>query len=132
MCFTLAALLLPAVRGVHLDWNYDALYSLKSTYQAPIGTAMVERHWPIGEIAPIDILVVADRSWPIEAWKSACDKITAAILAVADVDNVRALTMPLGVHAPPRKMRRCCCWRTIRLIRNSSAPTNARCGCRRF
>jgi RND superfamily putative drug exporter len=100
MCLTLAALLLPAVRGVHLDWNYDALYSLKSTYQAPIGTAMVERHWPTGEIAPIDVLVVTDRSCPIETWKSACDKITAAILGVADVDNVRALTMPLGVHAP--------------------------------
>ena len=93
---------------------------------------MVERHWPIGEIAPVDILVVADRSWPIETWKSGCDKITAAILAVADVDNVRALTMPLGVHAPAAENAAMLLLANDQINSEFVSADSARCGCRRF
>ncbi len=95
----LAALLLPAVRGLHVEWNYDSLFSLKSTYPARRGTEMIERHWPTGEIAPVTVLAVADQPQSAEAWLAASARMLAGIRAVANVDNVRALSLPLGVHA---------------------------------
>jgi len=98
MGVTLAALLLPAVRGLHVEWNYDSLFSLKSTYPARRGTEMIERHWPTGEIAPVTVLAVADQPQSAEAWLAASAQMLADIRAVANVDNVRALALPLGVH----------------------------------
>ncbi len=101
MGLTLAALLLPALRGSWIDWNYDALYSLKPNYPARKGTEMVERHWPAGETAPVNVLAVADQPQSPVSWQRVCNAMTAKILAIPDVGNVRALTLPLGAHVDP-------------------------------
>ena len=101
MGFTLAALLLPALRGLHVEWNYDSLFSLKSTYPARRGTEMIERHWPTGEIAPVTVLAVADKPQNAESWLAASAQMLGEIRNVANVDNVRGLSMPLGVHVDP-------------------------------
>jgi putative drug exporter of the RND superfamily len=101
MGVTLAALVLPALRGMHVEWNYDSLFSLKSTYPARKGTEMIERHWPTGEIAPVTVLAVADKAQSTESWLAAAGKMVEEVRAVANVDNVRALSMPLGVHVDP-------------------------------
>ena len=101
MTLTLIALALPAVRGSQTYWNYGSLFSLKSGYQARDGTEMVERHWPTGEIAPITVLAVADQPQTDAAWLAASARMLHAIAANPDVDNVRAYSQPLGIHAPP-------------------------------
>ncbi len=98
MGFTLAALLLPAIRGLHVEWNYDSLFSLKSTYPARKGTEMIERHWPTGEIAPVTVLAVADHPQFAETWLAASNQMLAEIRNVPNVDNIRSLGMPLGLH----------------------------------
>lgn len=95
---TLAALMVPAVRGAHVDWNYDALFSLKSTYSARRGTEMIERHWAIGEIAPVTLLIVADQPLSPAQWLSACETIYQNTAAAPGVDHVRCLVAPVGVH----------------------------------
>ena len=96
---TLAILLVPSVRGLRIDWNYDAMFSLKPTYHARRGTEMVQRHWPIGETAPVTILAVSDQPQPAATWLAASTRIAANLSAIEDVDNVRSLAAPLGLHA---------------------------------
>jgi putative drug exporter of the RND superfamily len=100
LCLTLFALLIPAVRGLHINWSYDALFSLKPQYEARRGSEMVQRHWPIGEIAPLNLLAVSDTPQSSAQWHSASAAIIADLQALPDVDNVRGLTSPLGLHVP--------------------------------
>jgi RND superfamily putative drug exporter len=100
---TLAALLLPAIRGLNIDWSYDALYSLKPAYQARRGTEMAARHWPAGECAPITVLAVADRPLPASDWLACSNQIISVLHDSDDVDNIRALPVPLGTRAPPEE-----------------------------
>ena len=97
----LAALLVPAVRGTHLTWVYDSQAGLKPTYDAIRGTQMAQRHWPIGEIAPVTVLVVAQEPLSLNQWSTACGKMLAGIRGVSDVDNARGLTLPLGSNVGP-------------------------------
>ena len=96
LVITLAALVLPAIRGSHIDWNYDALYSLKPTYQARRGTEMAQRHWPIGETAPVTLLVLTPEPQTLAAWQAQCAEISRAVQQVSEVNNVRSLVEPLG------------------------------------
>jgi RND superfamily putative drug exporter len=89
------------VKGASIRWNYDALYSLKPSYQARQGTEIVERHWPTGEIAPITLLVVANHPQTDEQWISDSEKLIKVIRQNSDVDNVRSFSQPLGIHANP-------------------------------
>ncbi len=98
MSITAIALILPAIQGAQVRWSYDALYSLKSTYPARQGSMMVERHWPTGEIAPITIVAVSDQALSDKAWQDASATMVSAVRANHDVENVRALSQPLGVH----------------------------------
>jgi RND superfamily putative drug exporter len=101
MGITLAVLILPALRGLHIEWNYDALFSLKSTYQARRGTEIVERHWPTGEIAPVTVLAVAPEPHAEQDWLAACTQMLSGIRNIANVANVRGLAAPLGTTADP-------------------------------
>ncbi len=95
---TLAALILPAARGLQLPWNYDALTSIKPSYPARHGTEIVQRHWSIGETAPVTLLVATDQPKDTASWRSASEAILKSAGAVPDIDNVRALSAPLGTH----------------------------------
>jgi RND superfamily putative drug exporter len=97
---TLAALCLPAIRGAHVHWTYDALLSIKPSYPARHGTEMVQRHWPTGETAPMTILTVSDQSISKQSWQATSEKLVQAIGALPDVDDIRALSVPLGKRVP--------------------------------
>lgn len=96
MLIVLASLLPPAVRGLHIPWNYDALFSLKPSYPARQGTEVVERHWPIGEVAPIELVAVGRQAYDVDAWTAAALRMIVEIGATANVADIRALPQPLG------------------------------------
>jgi RND superfamily putative drug exporter len=98
MLITLALLVPAAVGGLHIQWNYDALYSLKPSYPARQGTEMVQRHWPIGEVAPIELVAVSRQAYDIDAWTAAALRMIVEIGATPDVADIRALPQPLGFH----------------------------------
>ena len=77
MAVTCIALVLPAARGSRINWNYDALFSLKPTYPARQGTEIIERHWPPGEIAPITVLAVTDKPQTDSTWLAASSSTSA-------------------------------------------------------
>lgn len=99
MAITCLALIPPALSAFAIDWNYDAIYSLKAIYPARQGEAMVERHWPVGEITPITVLSVADSAQYTEAWRSVAAQLATDLRTVADVEDIRCLSEPLGQAA---------------------------------
>jgi RND superfamily putative drug exporter len=99
MIGALVLLGIPAIKGARTRWNYDALFSLKPTYQARQGTEMVERHWPTGEIAPVTVLAVSQHPLTDAQWSDISAKMLAAVKAVPDVENVRSFSQPLGLRA---------------------------------
>jgi RND superfamily putative drug exporter len=98
MIIMLIVLGIPAIKGSMIRWNYDALTSLKPGYQARTGAETVEKHWPTGEIAPITLLLVADHPQTDSAWKQTSAKLTDALSKLSDIDNIRCVSSPLGLH----------------------------------
>jgi RND superfamily putative drug exporter len=93
----LAFLTVPAVRGARITWVYDSLTSLKPSYDAMRGAEMIKRHWPIGEVAPVTVLAVADAAQSAATWQWAYDHILTGLRALPDVRDVRGLDTPLGL-----------------------------------
>ena len=94
-------LAVPAVRGVRLTWVYDALAELRPESPGGVGNAAVgmgtaTRHWPVGQIAPVTVLIQSPSPLGIDRWKELSGKLTAAADDVDGVDDVRSLTRPLG------------------------------------
>jgi len=101
---TLALLVVPAVPGATQRWVYDALAELDPAApdgvgNAPMGIAAAKRHWPVGQIAPVSILLVNDRPLSDAQWQAAARKLTDAVTAVDGVEDVRSLTQPVGRRA---------------------------------
>jgi len=101
MAVTVAALVVPAVQGTRLPWVFDTLTALSEEYPAVRGRQMVKRHWPIGEIAPVDVLIDADADPPlsIRQWQQVAWGVSARLRETDGVSNVRSLTQPLGTYA---------------------------------
>jgi len=94
-------LAVPTARGVRLTWVYDALAELKPASPGGVGNAAVgigaaKRHWPVGQIAPVTVLIQSPTPLPIDRWKKLSAKLTAAATGVSGVQDVRSLTQPLG------------------------------------
>ncbi len=101
LSLTAALLLLPALRGANLTWDYNSMASLAPTYDAPRGAQIVTRHWPVGETAPLTLLFTAESPLPLDAWTKLADTLVARLRALPDIDNVRSLRSPLGLAATP-------------------------------
>jgi len=98
---TLLALAAPAVQGLRLNWLYDTLAMLDGHYGARRGMEMARRHWPVGEIAPVKILLQTDRPVDEKKWQEKCKLATQALEKLPEIRNVRSLSAPLGTDAPP-------------------------------
>lgn len=96
---TVGLLIFPAIQGLSIPWSYDSLTSLKANYQAARGLEMAERHWPVGETAPVTVLAVASRPLSFDEWAELCDRLVASIRAIPDVGNIRSIVAPLGFRA---------------------------------
>ena len=56
----LAVLAVPAVNAVNRRYVYDTVTGLGPRYQAVHGLDMVKRHWPIGQVMPLTVLLEGD------------------------------------------------------------------------
>ncbi|MCP4375325.1 MAG: MMPL family transporter, partial [bacterium] len=101
LAIALVLLGIPALRGANLKWVYDTLADLDGSYEAAQGARIVQEHWPIGEIAPVSVLIEANEPVAHERWLQLSEKVTASVASVRNgtaraVHDVRSLTKPLG------------------------------------
>lgn len=113
----LLVLAIPSAKALKIHWVYDALAGIDSTWtdsaglptapeggigNAAAGITTAVRHVPIGEIAPVTILIETPAAVGINTWGMLSMQLTDVIGAVDGVQNVRSLTQPLGKgYAPP-------------------------------
>jgi RND superfamily putative drug exporter len=98
---TLAVLAPAIVRGSGVTWVYDTLAAIKPEVRAgsgngAMGAEMARRHWPVGEIAPVKLLVQSDRPLQFDQWMRASSIISQAAAKFDNVCNVRSVSWPLG------------------------------------
>jgi RND superfamily putative drug exporter len=103
LAIALVLLTIPAVRGANLRWMYDTLADLDGSYEAAQGARTVQAHWPIGEIAPVNVLIESTDSVEVEdkRWLGLSERIDSAISDISNsptkaVHDIRSLTTPLG------------------------------------
>jgi len=99
LVIVLGAIALPVFQGARLTWVYDTLADLKPHYGAVKGMQMAKRHWPIGEIAPVKILLESPDPLPPDKWMQISSSVTSAAQHVDGVTNVRSYSQPLGNDA---------------------------------
>jgi RND superfamily putative drug exporter len=102
----IALLALPAARGAKLTWVYDALAELKPQSPGGVGNAAVgieaaKRHWPVGQIAPITVLVQSSKPLSVNQWTALSGRLTASVAAASGVQDVRSISAPLGRNIDP-------------------------------
>ena len=93
---TLALLAGPAIQGLNIRWVYDTLAYLSDDYQAARGLNMAMRHWPVGEVAPLSVLVEADKPLSSQQWDRLAGRVTRRLAGVEGVRDIRSLTQPVG------------------------------------
>ncbi len=101
LAIALALLAIPAVKGANLRWVYDTLADLDGSYEAAQGARTVQDHWPIGEIAPVNVLIESPDPIDNEKWLALSARATGVLGAVSGgngkaVHDIRSLTKPLG------------------------------------
>ncbi|MBL7222021.1 MAG: MMPL family transporter [Phycisphaerae bacterium] len=101
LAVALMLLIVPAVRGANLKWVYDTLADLDGSYEAAQGARTVQEHWPIGEIAPVNVLIEAPEPVENAEWlefSAEATRILGAVRIGGDraVYDIRSLTRPLG------------------------------------
>ncbi|MBN1555663.1 MAG: MMPL family transporter [Phycisphaerae bacterium] len=117
----LLVLAIPASRALKIHWVYDALAGIESTWtdatdqpttpehgvgNAAAGIETAVRHVPVGEIAPVTILIETTQPLPANQWISLSRKLTDALGTLPGVQNIRSLTQPLGKdYTPPKGSR---------------------------
>ncbi len=97
-------LAIPATATRKITWVYDALAGIPSQWQDGVGNAaagvdIVKKHWPIGEIAPVTILISTPMDKPApgqQRWREISKTLVARLEAIDGVQDIRALTQPLG------------------------------------
>lgn len=105
---TLLLFAVPVIQGMNMTWVYDTLAMLQPQSPGGVGNGaagvqMAQRHWPVGEIAPVEVLVTSDKPLSPQQWKQVSAEMTAALLGMHDGHNpghpirdVRSLSQPLG------------------------------------
>ena len=109
LIITIAAMAYPVYRGANQTWVYDTLASIRAEYADGVGNAaagldIARRHWPVGEVAPVKLLVQSPTPLTPEQWQSVSQKVSSRLLALREpaspgglpVANVRSLSQPLG------------------------------------
>lgn len=102
IALVLAALAAPAVQGLLVPWMYDSLADLAPGYPSVRGAAIVRRHWPVGELAPVDVLIETAEPRPVEQFETAARRLTERLRpgGVEGVSDVRSVIAPIGRRSP--------------------------------
>jgi len=106
LAITVALMAVPAAQNLRMPWVYDALTQLKPNAPRGVGNAAAgikaaERHWPVGHVAPVTILLRSDRPLSVARWQEVSDRLTEAVGRVKAVREVRSLTEPTGKRGGP-------------------------------
>lgn len=103
---TLAILIVPAVRGASLTWIYDSITAIKPNDGDKVGNAaagmeMARRHWPVGYVAPVSIMLRTAEPVKAPAAERISRRVTDSLRKVRGVEDVRSLSLPLGKGPTP-------------------------------
>jgi putative drug exporter of the RND superfamily len=96
-------LVIPATRAPNIQWVYDALAGDPVEVHRGVGNAvagieMAKRHWPIGEIAPVAVLVETDTPQRPDRMARLSRNLTRRSASLPGVKEVRSYTQPLGAN----------------------------------
>jgi RND superfamily putative drug exporter len=80
--------------GVHA--NYRAVGELSSSSGSVRGLAVIQRHFPAGEVGPVTVLLEADTDWESPPARAVLSHLSRAFGYLDNVAEVRSLTQPLG------------------------------------
>ncbi|HKY75467.1 MAG TPA: MMPL family transporter [Acidimicrobiia bacterium] len=89
-------LALPALGVTRLHQSFDILSELPAEADARQGFETLSRHYPAGLLAPVYLVVSADRSLADNDRLAAVDRLTDALRAAPGVAEVRSITQPAG------------------------------------
>ncbi len=104
MIVVLVLLAIPAVATRKIHWVYDALSGIEAQSPNGVGNAaagveMAKKHWPIGEVAPVTILVEQNSTTdPMteQQWRKFSQTLTDRLQSLDGVQDVRSMNQPLG------------------------------------
>ena len=101
LSLSLAALTPFAIIGSRTKSNYGQLTDLKSDQPSIIGTRIISRYFPVGELGRTTVLIDQPRlDFRTAAGREAVAELTRKLSALKDVAEVRSVAEPLG--PPPR------------------------------
>jgi RND superfamily putative drug exporter len=76
---------------------YDTLADLPRTDQSVRGAAMFQRHFPVGEMSPVQVLIQLDRPLSEADWAAVAMAVDRKLRGMPQVQQVRSLAHPLGL-----------------------------------
>lgn len=99
--FAAAGLLAPLIFvGLRVQPDYRATGELSSQTQSLAGLAMIQRHFTVGEVGPITVLLTADEDWSSFDGRAMIAHLSHGFARLPNVAEVRSLTQPLGMSLP--------------------------------
>lgn len=96
LAITILVLCIPAALGLRIHYVYDALTGLAPSYRAVVGMEMTRRHWPVGELGPVSVLLEAQNPAGKAQLAAVAAQLTEKAPTLPGVSEVRSLTSPLG------------------------------------
>ena len=120
LAIALIVLAFPVSKAFNVTFTYDTLSNIPAEYldknaetakassigavgNAAAGTAMVKRHWPIGEISPVEVLIKSEKPISPANMRKLSTILTKHIEASKIPQNLRIMTQPLGKPDPALK-----------------------------
>ncbi|MCE5280223.1 MAG: MMPL family transporter [Planctomycetaceae bacterium] len=94
---TLAVLAPLSVGGWRQEVIYNTLADLPASDQSVLGWEIFKRHFPTGEMAPLQVVVELDKPLDEAAWAALAMTVDAQMAAMPQVRQVRSVAHPLGV-----------------------------------
>jgi RND superfamily putative drug exporter len=98
--FGLILLAPAAMLGWRQEVVYDTLADLPQTDQSVQGARMLQRHFSIGEMSPVQIVVQLDRPISEADWTAIALAVDRRLAQMPQVRQVRSIAHPLGVNGP--------------------------------
>ncbi len=93
-----------AILGLWTKSNYSQLTDLSSEQPSIIGSKMIRRYFPAGELGPSTILIEHPRiDFRSEAGRGAIEALSRKYASLKDVAEVRSVSRPVG--APPGSLK---------------------------
>jgi RND superfamily putative drug exporter len=101
-----AGFLLPlAMLGFYVHPDYRATGELSPETQSFKGLAIIQRHFTVGEVGPITVLLVSDEDWSSPDGRAMIQHLSRGFSRLDNVAEVRSLTQPLGMALPELRTR---------------------------